>query len=144
MSVVIENVTERLQRHLGLQQAQTIQPEDFSADGIARFLGRRGDTSLVAQLWTEERRDLVVGYRPGEHDEVLAELVRVLDSTLVVQRERGNRRPKTFLPLVPELVPMAKSSQLYREMGRSVVEGLWHPTAKRDSAFRPELMRQIA
>lgn len=144
MAVLIENLTERLQRHLGIQQAQTIQPEDFAADGIARFLGRRGDPSLVAQLWREqERRGLVVGYRPKEHDDVLAELVRVLDATLVVQREKGSGRPKTFLPLVPELVSAAKSGQLYREMGRTVVEGLWQPTVKRDVRFGAELRRLI-
>jgi hypothetical protein len=102
MAVVIENLTERLQRHLGIQQAQTIQPEDFAADGIARFLGRRGDTSLVAQLWREkERASLIVGYRPSEHDEALTELVHVLDATLVVQREKGSGRPKTFLLINP-------------------------------------------
>jgi hypothetical protein len=47
MAIAIENLTERLQRHLGIQQAQTISPEDFTADGIARLLGRRGDPSTV-------------------------------------------------------------------------------------------------
>ena len=91
MAVVLENVTERLQRHLGIQQAQTIQPEDFAADGIARLLGRRGDPSRVAQLWRrQERGALVANYRPKEHDDVLEELARVLDGTLVVQREKGS------------------------------------------------------
>jgi len=144
MAVMIENVTERLQRHLGIQQAQTIQPEDFAADGIARLLGYRGDPSLVAQLWHEkERSALVVGYRSNEHDEALKELVRVLDATLVVQREKGSGRPKTFLPLVPELVPAAKSGQLYREAGRTVLEGFWQPTEKRYPGFRVELKQLI-
>ena len=139
MAVVIENVTEQLQRQLGIQQAQTIQPEDFAADGIARLLGQRGDPSLVTQLWrAQERPGLVVGYRPNEHDDVLRELVRVLDATLVVQREKGSGRPKTFLPLVPELVPAAKSGQLYREAGRTVLEGFWQPTEKRHPGFRAE------
>jgi hypothetical protein len=140
MAIVIDNVTERLQRHLGIQQAQTIQPEDFAADGIARLVGHRGDPSLVAQLWrAQERPGLVVGYRPNEHDDVLAQLVRVLDATVVVQREKGSGRPKTFLPLVPELVPAAKSGQLYREAGRTVLEGFWQPTEKRHPGFRAEL-----
>jgi hypothetical protein len=142
--VVIENVTERLQRHLGIQQAQTIQPEDFAADGIARLLGYRGDPSLVAQLWRpQERSNLVVGYRPNEHDDVFTELVRVLDATLVIQREKGSGRPKTFLPLAPELVPAAKSGQLYREAGRTVLEGFWQPTEKRHPGFRAELKQLI-
>jgi hypothetical protein len=144
MAVMIESVTERLQRHLGIQQAQTIQPEDFAADGIARLLGHRGDTALVAQLWrAQERPGLVVGYRQKEHDDVLTELVRVLDATLVVQREKGSGRPKTFLPLVPELVNAAKAGQLYREAGRTVVEGFWQPTEKRYPGFRAELKRLI-
>jgi hypothetical protein len=144
MPVVIDNVTERLQRHLGIQQAQTIQPEDFAADAIARLLGRRGDPSRVVQLWRErDRPSLVAGYRSKEHDDVLAELVRVLDATLVVQRERGSGRPKTFLPLVPELVPAAKAGQLYREMGRTVLEGFWQPTETRHQGFCAELKRLI-
>src|SRR5271165_4638297 len=137
MPVVMENVTERLQRHLGIQQAQTIQPEDFTADAIARLLGYRGDPSLVAQLWrAQEWPSLVVGYQAEEHADVLKELVRVLDATLVVQREKGSGRPKTFLPLVPELVSASKSGQLYREGGRTVVEGFWEPTEKRHPGFR--------
>jgi hypothetical protein len=144
MTVVIENVTEQLQRHLGIQQAQTIQPEDFAADGIARLVGHRGDPSLVAQLWhAYERSELVFDYRPIEHDDVLTEFVRVLDATLVVQREKGSGRPKTFLPLVPELVSAAKSGQLYREAGRTVVEGFWQPTERRYPGFRAKLKRLI-
>lgn len=144
MPILLENVTERLQRHLGIQQAQTIQPEDFAADGIARLLGRRGDASLVAQLWRrQERGGLVANYRPKEHDEVLDELVRVLDGTLVVQREKGSGRPKTFLPIATELVHAAKAGQLYREMGRTVLEGLWQPTEKRFPGFRVRLEQLI-
>ncbi|MBV8361936.1 MAG: hypothetical protein JO189_28975 [Deltaproteobacteria bacterium] len=144
MAVAIENLTERLQRHLGIQQAQTISPEDFTADAIARLLGRRGDPSLVAKLWNEdERPTLVAGYRPREHEGVLAELVRVLDATLVVQREKGSGRPKTFLPLIPELVWSTRAGQLYREMGRTVTEGLWLPTERRRNGFRAELTRLI-
>src|SRR5262245_2732424 len=144
MPVVIENVTERLQRHLGIQQAQTIQPEDFAADGIARLLGQRGDPALVGQLWrSHERANLVAGYRVDQHDDVLDELVRVLDATLVVQREKGSGRPKTFLPFVPELIPAAKAGQLYREAGRTVVEGLWQPTEKRYPGFREHLARLV-
>jgi len=144
MAVPLENLTERLQRHLGIQQAQTISAEDYTADGIARLLGRRGDPSLVAQLWRAgDRAALVAGYRPREHDEVLTELVRVLDSTIVVQRERGNGRPKTFLPLIPELVSAARSGQLYREMGRTVVEGFWKPTEKQHSGSIAELKNLV-
>jgi hypothetical protein len=70
-------------------------------------------------------------------------LTRVLDGTLVVQRERGSARPKTFLPVAPELVYAAKAGQLYREMGRTVLEGLWQPTEKRFPGFRSRLEHLI-
>jgi hypothetical protein len=38
----LDNLTEALQRHLGLQQAQTADPDNIAADAIARLVGQRG------------------------------------------------------------------------------------------------------
>jgi hypothetical protein len=136
MPIQMENLTERLQRHLGVQQAQTLNPDDMSADAIARLVGRRGDVTSLLQLWDpRSRKDVVVDFRAVEHDAALAELVRVLDATIVVQREKSSGRPKTFRPLCPDLVIQAKAGQLYRELGRSVLDGLWRPLMTKDLGF---------
>src|SRR5262249_13817465 len=56
-------------------------------------------------------------------------------ATTVVQREKGGGRPKTFRPLCPELVIHAKAGQLYRDLGRSVLEGLWRPLMTKNPGF---------
>jgi len=47
------------------------------------------------------------------------------------------------LPLVPELVAAAKAGQLYREGGRTVLEGFWLPTEQKYPGFRRELQELI-
>jgi len=136
----MENLTERLQRYVGLQQAQSLNPDDVGADAIARLMGRRGDVTALLKLWDpKQRKDVVADLRPAEHDAALDELVRILDATMVVQKEKNSGRPKTFRPLCPELVTHAKSGQLYRELGRSVVDGLWRPLMARDPGFADAL-----
>ncbi len=145
MPVTMDNVSVRLQRYLGLQQAQTIQAEDLSADAIARLTGRRGDLSNVLALWDRSRwKDLVFDYRPDRHDGVLEELLRVLDATMVVQRERGNGRPKTFLPMFPEIVSAQRVSTLYRELGQTVMDGLWRPSDRQHPGLLDALRMLIA
>lgn len=145
MPVIMDNVTERLQRYLGVQQAQTIQAEDLSADAIARLTERRGDPAAVLALWDRSQwKDLVADYRPEAHDDVLSELLRVLDATMVIQRERGSGRPKTFLPVFPELISAQRMSTLYRELGRTVMDGLWRPTDRQAPGFLTKLRALIA
>jgi hypothetical protein len=121
----IENLTETLQRYLGLQQAQSFWPEDLVADAIARLVRRRGDVERVRRLWDRERaHELVEGFRPDEHREALDRLRRVLDANLVVQRQRDGS-PKTFRPFLPELVTHQKIGTVFRELGRTVVDVLW-------------------
>ncbi len=140
MPVVMENLTERFQRYLGVQQAQSINSEDLSADAIARLMETRGDNSALIALWDRsQRKEQVADYRAHEHEPVLDELVRVLDATLVVQRERGSGRPKTFSPLFPEIIPAVKTGTLYRELGRTVLDGFWRPTDRVSPGFLSSL-----
>src|SRR5579871_2882422 len=121
----IENLTETLQRHLGLQQAQTFWPEDLVADAIARLVRRRGNVERVRRLWDRDRaHELVDGFRPEEHREALDRLRRVLDANLVVQRQRDGS-PKTFRPFLPELVTNQKIGTVFRELGRTAIDVLW-------------------
>ena len=123
----LDNLTESVQRLLGLQQAQTFSPEDITADAIGRLLATRGDVSRLQHLWdpaVEVGPDLVAGWDDGEHRPVLHALRRVLDASMVVQR-RNDGRPKSFLPFAPEFVGAERVSTIYRDLGRSVVEALW-------------------
>src|SRR5216117_10106 len=97
----LDNLTEALQRHLGLQQAQTFVAENVTADAIARLTGKRGDVTRLFALWSGEADDVIDGFIPAEHTPVLRTLQRVLDAGLVVQRY-ANGSPKAFLPLSPE------------------------------------------
>jgi hypothetical protein len=125
MAALIENVTEELQRHLGIQQAQTVLPEDVAADAVARLVGRRGDVSRLLAIWSDaDSERLFDGFRREEHRPALAAFRRVLESGLGVRRS-GQGPPKSFRPVKPELVGAQKPGTIYREMGRSVVEGLW-------------------
>ncbi len=121
----VENLTETLQKHLGIEQAQTFAPEDITADAVARLTGKRGDVSRLRQLWDRSAaHELVDGWRQGDHHDALEQLRRVLDANLVVQRGRDGM-PKTFRPLVPEMVNAERPSTLYRDLGRTVVDVLW-------------------
>lgn len=123
----LENLTESLQRHLGLQQAQTFAPEDIAADALGRLLGTRGDVSRLQRLWEAPEvagPELVDGWDERRHRPVLLALRRVLDASMAVQR-RLDGVPKSFLPFAPEFVTSEKISTVYRDLGRSVVEGLW-------------------
>lgn len=129
----IENLTELVQKHLGIEQAQTFAPEDIVADAIARLTGRRGDVSRLRRLWdTDTAHEVVADWRPAEHTEALAQLRRVLDANLVVQRDRSGF-PKTFRPLVPEMVNADRPSSLYRDLGRAVTEVLWRNPDHREA-----------
>ena len=128
----IENLTETLQRHLGLQQAQTFWSEDIVADAIARLVGRRGNVDRLRLLWDRDRaHELVEGFRPQEHRQALERLRRVLDANLVIQRHRDGS-PKTFRPFLPELVTHQRISTVFRELGRTVNDVLWHDEIKGD------------
>lgn len=123
----LENLTESLQRHLGLQQAQTFTPEDVAADALGRLLETRGDVSRLRLLWQSPETagpDLIDRWNESDHRPVLLALRRMLDTSLVVQRGRDGI-PKSFLPFVPEFITADKVSTIYRDLGRSVVEGLW-------------------
>jgi hypothetical protein len=123
----LDNLTESVQRLLGLQQAQTFSPEDITADAIGRLLATRGDISRLQRFWDpagDAGPDLVAGWDDGEHRPVFHALRRVLDASMVVQR-RNDGRPKSFLPFVPEFVGAERVSTIYRDLGRSVVEALW-------------------
>jgi hypothetical protein len=123
----LENLTESLQRHLGLQQAQTFAAEDIAADAMGRLVDVRGDVSQLQRLWDPPEAagpELVDGWHESEHRAVLLALRQVLDTSLVVQR-KNDGTPKSFLPFVPEFVTAEKVSTIYRDLGRSVVEGLW-------------------
>lgn len=136
---LVENLTETLQRHLGLQQAQSFAPEDIVADGIARLVGKRGDVERLRLLWNRERaHELVDGWRPDEHRAALDQLRSVLDANLVVQRQRDGT-PKTFRPLVPEMVTAQSTATIYRELGRGVLDVLWS-----NEALRTGLRERIA
>lgn len=140
----LENLTESLQWHLGLQQAQTFTPEDITADALARLLGSRGDVSRLQLLWERPETagpDLVDRWSEAEHRPVLLALRRVLDTSLVVQRRRDGV-PKSFLPFVPEFVTADKVGTVYRDLGRSVVEGLWGRPGHED--LRERLRRHLS
>jgi hypothetical protein len=135
----LDNLTETLQKHLGIEQAQTFAPEDITADAIARLTGKRGDVARLRQLWDRATaHELVDGWRPGDHQDALEHLRRVLDANLVVQRGRDGV-PKTFRPLVPEMVNSERPSTLYRDLGRTVVDVLW-----RGDELRDQLRSRIA
>jgi len=127
----IENLTETLQRRLGLQQAQTFAPEDILADAIARLVRVRGDVNRVRSLWKKENAPtLIQDYSAEEHGEALERLRAVLDANLVVQRGRDGL-PKTFRPLIPELITHERVGNIFRELGRTVVDVLWSDTEVR-------------
>lgn len=121
----LENLTESLQKHLGIEQAQTFAPEDIVADAISRLTGTRGNVERLRQLWRPDTaHELVEGWRAADHGDALVQLRRVLDANLVVQRGRDGV-PKTFRPLMPEMVNADKPSTLFRDLGRTVLDVLW-------------------
>lgn len=125
----IENLTETVQVDLGIQQAQTFFAEDMIADAVARLVKRRGDVTRLKGLWQQDARaSLVSGYQRAEHEAAIVELQRLLDLNLVVQRGRDGL-PKTFRPLVPELVSHEKIATIFRDLGRPVVDVLWRDPA---------------
>jgi hypothetical protein len=127
--VVLENITESLQSFLGVQQAQSAFPQDITADTIARLLKSRADVSTLKKLWGPPEEALALIDDPqGEADRsAIVALRKVLDRSLVVQTFASGV-PKTFLPLSPLFISNERVNSLYRELGRSVVEGLWGPS----------------
>lgn len=140
----LDNLTEALQRHLGLQQAQTFEPENITGDAVARITSKRGDLTRLAKLWSapeEVAQELVASPEPGKCKEPLLALRKVLDSSLVVNRYASGA-PKTFLPFTPLFVSSRSTGTLYRDLGRSVVEGLWGRPGLADSisAIRAQIL----
>jgi hypothetical protein len=122
----LDNLTETLQRHLGVQQAQTIDPENIAADAIARLVGQRGDLTRLLSIWGPPG-DAVANLIDGDAaaaKERLSALRRMLDSVLVINASKAGV-PKTFRPFSPLLINAQRVGTLYRDMGRSVTEGLW-------------------
>ena len=122
----LDNLTEALQRHLGVQQAQSFEPENITADAIARLVDKLGDSERLEQLWRSldvATQNLVEGDPTSAREPLLA-LRKVLDSSLVVSRYASGV-PKSFLPFTPLFVRSKYAGSVYRDLGRSVVEGLW-------------------
>jgi len=124
--VRLENITDSLQSFLGVQQAQTTFPQDIAADAIARLLETRADVGKLKRLWDtpDEWPALVDDWRGDIDKAAIIALRKVLDRSMVVQRF-ANGSPKTFLSLSPLFISHERANALYREMGRSVVDGLW-------------------
>jgi hypothetical protein len=122
----LDNLTETLQRHLGLQQAQTIDPENIAADAIARLVGQRGDLTRLLGIWglTGDAATSLVEGDAAAAKEPLRALRRMLDSVLVINASKAGV-PKTFRPFSPLMINAQRAGTLYRDMGRSVTEGLW-------------------
>ncbi len=134
----IENLTETVQFDLGIQQAQTFLPEDIVADAIARLVRRRGDVTRLLGLWGRDTApSLVADFRREEHEEAIDRLRKALDVNLVIQRRRDGL-PKSFRPLVPELVTHEKVSTVFRDLGRTVVDVLW-----RDEEVRRKIAERV-
>ncbi|MEQ9075567.1 MAG: hypothetical protein RLP09_17050 [Sandaracinaceae bacterium] len=127
MSTTMENLTEAVQRHLGVQQAQTMHAENITADALARLHGARGNIDRILELWKDVKTagpDLVRGFEPHHADD-LRRLRDVLDVSFKVQGY-SDGRARTFLPLSTKLINGTRGvSTLYRDVGRSVVEALW-------------------
>jgi hypothetical protein len=64
----------------------------------------------------------------------------MLDSVLVINANKAGV-PKTFRPFSPFLINAQRPSTLYRDMGRSVMEGLW--TLPGLSEFREQLAVRV-
>lgn len=144
MPVELDNLTETLQRHLGLQQAQTFDPENVTADAIARLTGRRGDLTRLVRLWeapAEAARELVDGGDEAQRQQFLSALRRMLDSALVINTYKSSGVPKTFRPFSPLFVSAHRIGNLYRDMGRSVAESLWNRPGMAD--VRGALAQQV-
>jgi hypothetical protein len=137
----LDNLTETLQRHLGLQQAQTIDSENIAADAVARLVGERGDLTRLLGIWgpAGEAANLVDG-DAGAAKERLSTLRRTLDSVLVINSTKAGV-PKTFRPFSPLLINAHRAGTLYRDMGRSVTEGLWALPGLSD--FREQLAERV-
>jgi hypothetical protein len=134
----IENVTEEFQRFLGIQQAQTFSPMDITADAIARLLERRGNIGQLLGLWKEDFRS-VLDADSRDLPEIIPAF-KAFRETVTASLKVSTRRdgtPKTFKPYVTDLISSIDVGKTFRELGRSVVEGLWRPDAT------PELCAQL-
>lgn len=133
----LENITESLQRHVGIQQAQTFEPEDVSADAIATLLGERGDLSTLKVLWGDQREwsRLVDGQLSTRDVDALKALREVLESGFVNQWTSSGA-PKTFRPLSPRLITSERTSSVFRDFGRAFVSGVWRRPAFGELADR--------
>ena len=126
----IENVTEEFQRFLGVQQAQTFSAMDVTADAIARLLERRGNISRLLELWKEDYRSLLeVDSRDLPEIAPAFKAFREAVTASLKVSTRRDGAPKTFKPYVTDLISSIDVGKTFRELGRSVVEGLWRPDA---------------
>lgn len=127
MAIEIENLTESLQKYLGIQQAQTVAKENIAADTIARLFNQRGNVERLVKLWTDESAEVVARMHdhPQEFSVALAALRDVLDRGFVTRRHNKTGHPSSFLPLAPEMITREKADTVYRQAGMSVLRGLW-------------------
>jgi hypothetical protein len=122
----IENLTESFQRHLGVQQAQSVTAENIAADAIARLYNQRSDLGRLTQLWREDRGEVVVGWSDHreEYGEALSALTRVIEQGFVT-RHKSSGHPHAFLPLAPALITRDQPDVVFRQQGLSVLRALW-------------------
>ncbi|WP_438033738.1 hypothetical protein [Sorangium sp. So ce204] len=135
----IENLTESFQRHLGLQQAQTVTGENITADAIARLYNQRSDLGRLTQLWRDDRGDVIVGWSEhrDEYEAALAALTRVIEQGFVT-RHKSSGQPHAFLPLSPALITRDQPDVVFRQQGLSVLRVLWS-----DEGLRERIQRRV-
>ncbi|MFO0560250.1 MAG: hypothetical protein U0269_19695 [Polyangiales bacterium] len=128
----IENLTDVLQRHLGIQQAQSVALENVTADSIARLTATRGDVRRLVQLW-EDPESVVVGLSdtPALREPILRFRAAIEDG--FVTRRKGNSSvPVAFVPFAPRMVTRTDERTVFRGAGASVLEGLWRDESVRE------------
>lgn len=138
----IQNLPTLAQRLLGIQQAQTVLPENVAADAIARLTESRGDLRRLEKLWSsvdEAGPDLVAAWNPDEHREAVLALRAMIDRGFVTTRERSGRA-RALRPLSPRLITRQRPNTVFRAAGLSVVDGL---LAGADQDMRGRLTERV-
>lgn len=127
----IENLTEVMQRHLGIQQAQSLALENVTADAIARLTSTRGDVQRLIELW-ENPPSVVLDLddAPALREPVLRFRAAIEDG-FVTRRKGRSSIPVAFVPFSPRMVTRANERTVFRGAGASVLEGLWRDEAVR-------------
>lgn len=137
----IDNLTETLQRSLGVQQAQHVSIENVAADAIGHLFQQRGDVSRLAALWHDGTHDEVDGWasHADELDAALRTLRSAIERGLVTRRRGRIGAPSAFVPLSPMLVTRQDNRTIFRNAGVNVIAGLW-----RDVPLKERLKERIA